>query len=85
MEENIVIIYGRTEPYCAECVRAKKIAEKSNIEFIFKDLTNKEWDIVELSKLLNMRITSVPVITFNNKLIVGGCEGFSKFLRQNSF
>jgi glutaredoxin len=75
-----VVIYGRSHPICPFCIQAKKMAEKAGLDFEYKDLTNKEWDIVSLEASLGITVKTVPIVIIDGEFI-GGAQQLAQFIQ----
>ena len=76
----MIEIYGRSDPRCAYCVRAKNLAEISGLEYKYYDLNKDEWGIEELSKVLGHQIRTVPVVLVDGHYI-GGADDLFTFIK----
>jgi glutaredoxin len=67
----MIEIYGT--PTCGFCIRAKKLAERHQIAYEYKDISANQTNRDELTERMGSEPRQVPQIFWNNKY-VGGYE-----------
>lgn len=77
----MLVIYGRSHPICPFCIQAKKIAEKAGLAFEYKDITEDEWSIEEVTSLLGFAPKTVPIVVDNGQYL-GGAKELAEMVRS---
>ena len=77
-----VTIYGRTEPKCVWCDRAKRLAVDKGLEMVFNDIVDPMVKADLLSRVPGVK--TVPQIFVDNTH-VGGYEDFENYIMEKNY